>query len=543
MAYVTTLSDMGGVPNAEQVADAAMTSGSATLTSASGPFTGADVGKKIVVTGAGASGAKLVTTISAFVSATQVTLAAAASTTVSATGATWGTDCSAAFQAALDAIATAGGGGLVIDGSYLLTAAVSKNFLNMGSAVQILGFGSNDRLYIACPATDAAITLNNVVQLLVHGVTFVGTPKERNDAKWVIDLHECVIAAIEHCGFYGLGSIDDPNGTIVRSLNSDLRTLNNFFGGCAANSGRNTAVVDHVDWRGISHDGDQFWDYGQLGPILHIKTPIGSPVGWIRVRDHIVASPDNIREQGLVQFRNLRIDEGSIFGIFINPAGTIDRVHIAGLEVNVSSSTGGCGVYVQKVDQLVIERSWAGYTTNTRDFTRLLSCGNVLVDRCKTGGGVTQITANTVTNLIVRDTPGITSQVLTSVGNFQKISSATIDRESILIAASDEVTPIAAGTAKVTFRMPYAFVLQQVRASLTTASTSGLVTVDINEAGTSILSTKLTVDANEKSSTTAATPAVISDSALLNDAEITIDIDAAGTNAAGLKVYLIGYKS
>jgi hypothetical protein len=44
----------------------------------------------------------------------------------------------------------------------------------------------------------------------------------------------------------------------------------------------------------------------------------------------------------------------------------------------------------------------------------------------------------------------------------------------------------------------------------------------------------------EKTSTTAATPAVISDSALADDAEITIDIDGAGTGAKGLKVYLIG---
>jgi hypothetical protein len=69
-----------------------------------------------------------------------------------------------------------------------------------------------------------------------------------------------------------------------------------------------------------------------------------------------------------------------------------------------------------------------------------------------------------------------------------------------------------------------------------------VLTVDINEAGTTILSTKLTIDASEKTSTTAATPAVISDSALADDAEITIDIDGVGSTIAGkgLKVWLIG---
>ena len=90
--------------------------------------------------------------------------------------------------------------------------------------------------------------------------------------------------------------------------------------------------------------------------------------------------------------------------------------------------------------------------------------------------------------------------------------------------------------------MPYGFTLTDVRASLTTAQSSGSIfTVDINEGGTSILSTKLTVDNGEKTSTTAATPAAISDAELADDAEITIDIDQIGDGTAkGLKVALIG---
>jgi len=119
-------------------------------------------------------------------------------------------------------------------------------------------------------------------------------------------------------------------------------------------------------------------------------------------------------------------------------------------------------------------------------------------------------------------------------------------KESLVIAVSDETTALTTGTAKITFRMPYAFTLTEVRASLTTAgSTSGTTTIDINESGTTILSTKLTIDYTEKTSTTAATAAVISDSSLADDAEITIDIDAVtgGADEAGLKVYLIGYRS
>ena len=116
---------------------------------------------------------------------------------------------------------------------------------------------------------------------------------------------------------------------------------------------------------------------------------------------------------------------------------------------------------------------------------------------------------------------------------------------SFVIACSDETSDLTTGE-KVVYRMPYAYTVEAVRASLTTAATGGtLLTVDINEGGTTILSTKLTIDASETTSTTAATPAVISDSALANDAEISIDIDAIGsTNTGkGLKVYIIGNKT
>ncbi len=117
--------------------------------------------------------------------------------------------------------------------------------------------------------------------------------------------------------------------------------------------------------------------------------------------------------------------------------------------------------------------------------------------------------------------------------------------ESIIVAAGDETTAVTTGTAKVTFRMPYAFTLTAVRASLTTAQTSGSIfTVDINENGTSILSTKLTIDNGETTSVTAATPPVISDTALADDSVITVDVDQIGNGtAAGLKVTLVGRQS
>ena len=112
----------------------------------------------------------------------------------------------------------------------------------------------------------------------------------------------------------------------------------------------------------------------------------------------------------------------------------------------------------------------------------------------------------------------------------------------LVIACSDETTDLTTGTAKVTFRMPYNMKLTDVRASVGTAPTGATIIVDINEGGSTILSTELTIDATEKTSTTASVPVVISDDDLADDAEITIDIDQIGSTiaGAGLKVTFIG---
>lgn len=107
-------------------------------------------------------------------------------------------------------------------------------------------------------------------------------------------------------------------------------------------------------------------------------------------------------------------------------------------------------------------------------------------------------------------------------------------------ALSDESTSLTTGTAKLTFRLPYNFDLDDVITNINTVSSSGLVTVDVNVSGSTILSTKCSIDQGEKTSVTAATPRVMSRTALDNDEEVTVDIDAAGTGAKGLKVWLIG---
>jgi hypothetical protein len=134
---------------------------------------------------------------------------------------------------------------------------------------------------------------------------------------------------------------------------------------------------------------------------------------------------------------------------------------------------------------------------------------------------------------------------LDSVGGLTvtSLSGSTIPT-IIGIACSDETTALTASTsvAKITFRVPYAMTVTAVRASVTTAPTGATILVDIHESGTTILSTKIMIDAGELTSTTATTGYVLSDTALADDAEITVFADQVGSSVAGagLKIWIIG---
>jgi len=113
-------------------------------------------------------------------------------------------------------------------------------------------------------------------------------------------------------------------------------------------------------------------------------------------------------------------------------------------------------------------------------------------------------------------------------------TSETIAPRELMIAISDESSNLTTGTGKSTFRMPGAGqIIGLPRINVNTAPTGAPIIVDVNKNGTTILSTKLTIDASEKTSTTAATPAVVSVDTFADDDEFTVDIDQIGSTIAG----------
>lgn len=138
----------------QTVSDAGVTSGTATLTSATAAFTTNDTGKSIRVSGAGAAGIDLLTTIT-FVNSTTVTLAVNASTTISAKRIEWGSDDTNEIQVAINDCFVRGGGTVYFpNGTYFLAGPL---------IVSIDGINPNAQLYI--PLSNDA-TILKVVRLL-----------------------------------------------------------------------------------------------------------------------------------------------------------------------------------------------------------------------------------------------------------------------------------------------------------------------------------------------------------------------------------------
>ena len=165
-------------------------------------------------------------------------------------------------------------------------------------------------------------------------------------------------------------------------------------------------------------------------------------------------------------------------------------------------------------DSFVFNCATATLTSKTVD---LASC-NTILDTCASTGDVLQYNATCC---------AYQSQAL---------------RETFFIRFGNNCTAVATGNGQYEFQMPYCFTLTDVYATVATASSCGVPSIQIQQNALDILSTAITIDATEKTSRTAAVAAVISDNTLDINGVITFDVDVAGTSTAGLVIGLIGYQ-
>lgn len=123
--------------------------------------------------------------------------------------------------------------------------------------------------------------------------------------------------------------------------------------------------------------------------------------------------------------------------------------------------------------------------------------------------------------------------------------------ETIAIACSDRATAIVAATDVASYVLPWDFTLFEVQGQLLAATSGGTFTVDVNDDGATVLSTKLTLDSGETSSLTAASSHVLKAATattsrakaitIAKGSKVSIDVDNAGSGSPkGLIVTLIG---
>jgi polygalacturonase len=199
-----------------------------------------------------------------------------------------------ALQQALDSLADAGGGTLVVTtGHYLLQTPVIKQF-TAGQHITITGApsatpinvaGNGDGLDLTSGSSrrrdNIALQLRSLASLLMTDIGFVGVSSASTDAGVVLSLVGIDEATIRHCEFYGIASLV-AGGAIIAADHTDLKLQQTAFLGCATNSGLETSVVQNTSWYGISVNDCNFVDYG-LRVGFYSKTPLAPPYSWVMI--------------------------------------------------------------------------------------------------------------------------------------------------------------------------------------------------------------------------------------------------------------------
>lgn len=172
-----TVTNYGAIGDGQVATDCSMVNGSATLTCAASRFYGEDVGKAIAVYGAGMlrNGYRqpLAAIITAYNSGASVTLSAnAQADVVNSERVVWGTNSTAAIQAAVNAAADAGGGVVTVPGGHFLTEGVYLDCSTVGNFPGY-GFGPCVRAYNNITIKGSA-ALNSIIENWNPDVQIIG---------------------------------------------------------------------------------------------------------------------------------------------------------------------------------------------------------------------------------------------------------------------------------------------------------------------------------------------------------------------------------
>jgi len=323
-----------------------------------------------------------------------------------------------ALQSALNAIADAGGGILLVPaGRYAIVTPVQKNFTGLAASVTIQGVESStpvppptaganelthglDLVSEFAPQTGEfqnAITISGLDTFLIKDLVFIGTPGVDNDALITLALSDISSATIRHCEFYGLSSLV-RGGAIVDAVRSDLTFEQSVVLGSACSSGVYSSIIQNREWKGITVSDAAFVDYGQRAELYGKMNT--APFSWVNIGNAAATDNDSPRREAVI--RNVFFDEGgymgltSVSGLSGPPAVPIDLLYVTGIFINVSNF-GTTGHYLDRIDKVLIEKSHFGWSHNAGSAIELLGVGNAIIDETECVAGANRIAADSAT--------------------------------------------------------------------------------------------------------------------------------------------------
>lgn len=248
----------------------------------------------------------------------------------------------------------------------------------------------------------------------------------------------------------------------------------------------------------------------------------------------------NISASGYLSVEGNLTASNSTFTGDILITGTVD-----GVDISVFSSSIENRVVVLETASGSFSSSIANLVLNSGSFsTRVTtlesvsgSAGVVIASKNVVADANTNIGIAKVTQLWI-GTSGAETQVTATAAELN----AAVSRHNPIIEirlidkATDQAIEAGVGG---DFRLPSAFTVISVGAYTDVAGVTGLLTIDINKNGVSILSTPITIESEEKTSATAETQPVVETPDIAANDIITVDIDGIQTTPGkGLVVWM-----
>lgn len=243
--------EYGAKGDGVELYDGAITAADKTFTSATASFTSADVGKVITIFGSGGTNIDQTTTIASVTSATEIELTDAATATVSSSVYRYGTDDTAAIQAAITAIYNSGNGvlsGTVFfpAGIYIVNGAFDKT---NNSQIALPTVTSNER-FVAIKLLGAApIQLNDRASA---GSTIFGTKYGTNGTYSMISGGNAALTrvrlVVEDMYFR---TVQDPTHSLLNFQYLDMASLKGVSVDTSYERGVTPEIQTHNDSYGI----------------------------------------------------------------------------------------------------------------------------------------------------------------------------------------------------------------------------------------------------------------------------------------------------